>query len=78
MEEHKTDKTLLVKGLKNMAISLVFMFLGPTILYMAFSNKEKPLFIPILIFGIIASFTAIYSAYKGLRTIMDSIFKREN
>ena len=53
-----------------------FMFLGPTILYMAFSNQEKSTFILILIIGLILSGLAIFFAFKGLKTIMDSMFKK--
>ena len=77
MEENRTNKTLLVEGLKKMGISLICMFLGPTVLYIAFSNKEKPLYIPILILGFLICFAAIYFAFKGLKTIMDSMFNNE-
>lgn len=77
MEENRTNKTVLVEGLKKMGISLVFMFLGPTVLYIAFSNKERPLYIPILIFGILISTAAVYFAFTGLKTIMDSMFNNE-
>lgn len=76
MEEIKTDKVVLIKGLKKMGLSLIFMFLGPTLIYIAFSNKEKPLYIPILIIAILICGLAIYFAFKGLMTILDSIFKK--
>ncbi|WP_159021238.1 DUF6095 family protein [Formosa sp. L2A11] len=75
METDKTNKEILVKGLKKMGISLACMLLGPTFLHIALTNREKPLFIPILIFGIIICFLAMFFAFKGLMTIMDSIFK---
>ena len=74
METKQTDKELLVKGIKKMAISLLCMFLGPTLLYVAFSNQEKPLYIPILIGGIIICIAAVIIAFKGLKTILDSMF----
>ncbi|TYB79630.1 DUF6095 family protein [Bizionia myxarmorum] len=70
----RTNKELLYKGIKFMAISLGCMFLGPTLLYVAFSNQEKPLYIPILIIGILICGSAIFFAFKGLKTIMDSMF----
>ena len=76
MDQNRTNKELLVKGLQNLGICLVFMFLGPTILYMAFSNQEKSTFILILIIGLILSGLAIFFAFKGLKTIMDSMFKK--
>jgi hypothetical protein len=75
MEQNRTNKDLLVKGLQKMGISLICMFLGPTLLYIAFSNQEKPLYLPILIVAILICGLAIYFAFKGLKTIMDSLFK---
>ena len=75
METKKTDKYVLVKGLKKMGISLVLMFMGPILIYIAFSNQERVLYIPILIFGIFGCGTAVFFAFKGLNTILDSMFK---
>ena len=75
METTKTDKEVLTKGLKIMGISLIFMFLGPTVVYIAFSNQEKTLYIPLLIFGILSCLAAIFFAIRGLNTILDSMFK---
>ncbi|WP_299782607.1 DUF6095 family protein [uncultured Formosa sp.] len=77
METDKTNKEILVKGLKKMAISLACMLLGPTFLHISLTNREKPLFIPILIIGIIICFLAMYFAFKGLMTIMDSMFRKK-
>lgn len=71
----RTDKAILVKGLKTMAMSLICMFLGPTSIHIALNNQEKPLYIPILIVGFIISALAVYFAFKGIRTILDSMFK---
>lgn len=74
METKRTNKDLLIKGLKKMGLSLIFMFLGPILIYIAFSNQEKPLYIPILIIGVLVCIMAVYMAFKGLKTIMDSMF----
>lgn len=78
METHRTDKNLLLKGLKTMAISLACMFLGPTLYYIALTNKEKPLYIPIIIIAIIVCTLAIFFAFKGINTILNSMFKKNN
>lgn len=75
METKSTDKDILVKGLKKMGISIAFMFLGPTVLYIAFSNQEKILYIPLIVIGVLFCISAIYFAFKGLNTILDSMFK---
>ncbi|GGH47431.1 membrane protein [Mangrovimonas yunxiaonensis] len=74
METKRTNKELLVKGLKKMGISLICMFLGPSLLHIGFTNPEKPLYIPILIVAFTICCLAVFFAYKGLKTIMDSMF----
>jgi hypothetical protein len=49
--------------------------LGPFLLHAGLSNPEKPLYIPLVIAGIAVCASAIYLGFKGIRTIMDSIFK---
>ena len=78
MKENRTDKDLLVKGLQKMGISLVLMFLGPTFIHIAFTNKEKPLYIPLLILGVLGCITAVFFAFKGLNKIMDSMFNKNS
>lgn len=74
METRHTNKDILINGIKKMGISLICMFFGPILIYIAFSNQEKPLYIPILIVGILVSFIAVFMAFKGIKTIMDSMF----
>ncbi|APY07483.1 hypothetical protein BWZ20_03835 [Winogradskyella sp. J14-2] len=77
-ENNKTDKELLRKGLKRLVICLFLMFLGPTLLHIAFSNNEKAFYYPILIVALLICITAIVMLYIGLNTIMNSIFNKEN
>ncbi|MEH6536307.1 MAG: DUF6095 family protein [Psychroserpens sp.] len=75
-ETKRTDKEVLVKGIKTMGLTVILMFLGPTLFYVGLSNPDKPLYIPILIAAAIICILAIYFAFKGLKTIMDSMFKK--
>ena len=77
METPRTNKDLLVDGLKTMGLTLFLAFLGPLILHAGFSNPEKPLYIPLVIAGIFICGAAIYFGFKGIRTIMDSLFARK-
>jgi len=70
----RTNKAVLAKGIKLMFGSLFCMFAGPTILHSAFKNQEHPLYIPVLIIGILIAAAAIFLAFKGLKKIMDSMF----
>lgn len=74
----RTDKKVLAKGIKRMFITLVLMFLGPSLLYVAFSNQEKPLYIPLLIVSLLLCAGAIIMGFLGIKTIMDSMFKSTN
>lgn len=75
MEETKrTDKEVLMKGVKIMLLTVVLMFLGPILFYVGLSNKEKSLFIPLMIVASVILVLAVYFMYKGLKTIMSSMF----
>ena len=76
--EKRTDKDVLVKGLKKMVISLLLMFTGPSLFYVATTNKEKPLYIPLLILSLLLCAGAIYFAFKGIQTIMESMFGKKS
>lgn len=69
-----TDKRILNKGVVIMAWSLPLMFLGPTIIYNAFINKNNPWHYLVLAIGIAVAFGSVYLAFKGLNTIMKSLF----
>lgn len=78
METKRTNKEILIKGLKKMAISLIMMFAGPTLFYIATTNKEKPLYIPILVISLLICAGAVFLAFKGLQTIMNSMFDKKS
>ncbi|WGK64928.1 DUF6095 family protein [Croceiramulus getboli] len=69
-----TNKVLLVKGLRTMAMSLLFVIIGPSVLYSAFNNQDHPLYIPVLILGLLAMAAALFFGFKGLRKIMRAVF----
>jgi len=77
METNNTNKDLLAKGLKILLMTLALMFLGPILIYIAFSNQEKVLYYPLLIAGVTSCICAIYFGFKGIHTIMDSMFKKQ-
>ena len=74
MINKRTDKPLLMKGLKMMLLAAFLMFTGPVLIYIAFANKESNIYLPALILGCILCVGAIVLAFKGLQTIMKSMF----
>ncbi|MCB0463752.1 MAG: DUF6095 family protein [Flavobacteriaceae bacterium] len=77
METNRTNKDVLVKGIKKMAISLIMMFAGPTLFYIVTTNKEKPFYIPLLIISLLICAGAVFFAFKGIQTILKSIFSKD-
>ncbi|WP_029033883.1 DUF6095 family protein [Salinimicrobium terrae] len=69
-----TNKELLLKGLKFLAGAMPLSFIGPVVLFSAFKNQENAWFIPVLLFALTAMAAAIYLMFKGINTIMKSIF----
>lgn len=70
----KTNKEILLKGLRYMAGSLPFCFIGPVILYSVFNNQDHPWYIPVLCIGVLACIGAICLFFKGINTIMKALF----
>ncbi|WP_027126660.1 DUF6095 family protein [Gelidibacter mesophilus] len=75
METKRTNKNVLVKGIKNLGICLVLMFLGPTLLHLAFSNQDKSTYLLILIIAITACLAAIFFLFRGIYIIVQSLFQ---
>ena len=69
-----TDKQLLLKGVRFLAFALPLMFLGPSVIHSSFKNQEHPLYIPILGLGIIFCMLSVFMMFKGIQTIMKSLF----
>ncbi len=70
----RTDKEVLVKGVKLLAYTVVLMFTGPTLIYQAFKNETHPMYYPVLILGCIAAIGAILLGFKAINTLMASLF----
>ena len=71
-----TDKQLLVKGIKYLGFTALLMFIGPTLLYIVLGDRNTTVFIPLLAIGILICAFAIYMGFKGIKTVMKSIFSK--
>lgn len=69
------DKTLLDKGIKYLLYALPLMFIGPSVMYNAFINKQNVWHWLVLAVGIFLSGLAVYFMFKGVKTITDALFK---
>jgi len=69
-----TNRDVLNNGIKYMAWALPLLFIGPTVIYNAFINKQNAWHYLVLGIGIVICFFAMFLMFKGLNTIMKSIF----
>lgn len=69
-----TNKELLSKGVKYLAWALPFLFIGPSLIYNAFINKENVWHYLVLTIGIIICIGSVYLIVIGLKTMMRSLF----
>lgn len=70
----KTNKELLYKGIKHLASSLPLIFLGPSIVYSSFNNQDHPLYVYILVIGLIMMIGAILLISVGLKVLIKAFF----
>lgn len=73
-KQKRTNKELLAKGIKLLAISLLAIATGPIVTYNAFMNKNHPLFLVALTIGILIMLTAMFLIAKGISVILKSFF----
>ncbi|HEX8268982.1 MAG TPA: DUF6095 family protein [Flavobacterium sp.] len=69
-----TDKQILNKGISYFAYALPLLFIGPSIIHSAFKNQHTNWHYVVLAVGIAMCIGAVYLMFKGLRTIIKSMF----
>jgi hypothetical protein len=69
-----TNKELLSKSIKYLAWALPLLFIGPSLIYNAFMNKQNVWHYLVLGIGITVCIGAVYLMFLGLKTMMRSLF----
>ena len=69
-----TNRTVLSKGIQYLAWALPFLFIGPSVIYNAFINKQNGWHYLVLAIGICTCFGAVFLMFIGLKTIVKSMF----
>lgn len=72
MEQPSTDRDVLGKGIKRLAISVLFLFAGPVLIYIGAGSEHPIIF---LMPGIVFAILAIVFIFQGINLILDSMFK---
>jgi len=73
-EQHTTNRKVLQKGVRYLAITLPLLFLGPIVIHSSLKNQGNPFFIPIFGLGCILCLLSMFLLFKGINTIMKSLF----
>lgn len=75
MQEQKhTNKEVMMKGVKYLALSLPLMFAGPYVITLGFLNIDNVAFYLFFPLGLIIATAAVFFAFKGIKTVMKSMF----
>lgn len=69
-----TNKKILVKGIQYLSGALPLLFMGPVVINSAFKNQDSPFYEIVLGVGILFCGFAIYFMFKGVNTIVKSLF----
>ncbi|WP_310557993.1 DUF6095 family protein [Flavobacterium sp.] len=69
-----TNKELLSKSIKYLAWALPLLFIGPSLIYNAFMNKQNVWHYLVLGIGIATCVGAVYLLFLGLKTMVQSLF----
>lgn len=71
------NKKLLDKGIKFMLYALPLMFIGPSVIYNAFINKDDMWHYLVLAIGIMLCVLAVYFMFRGIKTLTDALFQND-
>ena len=69
-----TNKELLSKSIKYLVWALPLLFIGPSLIYNAFINKQNVWHYVVLGIGIATCIGGVYLLFLGLKTMMRSLF----
>lgn len=72
MAQKSTDREVLVKGIRRLALSVLFIFAGPILIYIGAGSEHPIIF---LMPGIVFAILAVVFIFQGINLILDSMFK---
>ncbi|MBL6603823.1 MAG: DUF6095 family protein [Bacteroidetes bacterium] len=68
----------LKKGFIQVFTGISLCFIGPVLVSQSFNNQDHPLFIIVLIIGVIILILAIYFGYRGINNILNGTLGPKN
>jgi len=73
----KTDRDLLIKGVRFLSYTVILMFIAPVVVWQAFKNQEHPFYIPVLVVGCLLGIGAITMGFVSIKTMVDALFGKK-
>ncbi|MBD0833557.1 DUF6095 family protein [Aestuariibaculum sediminum] len=73
---NRTDKKRLFQGIKTLAFAVMSLFMGPILFTVAESDPDNKYHTPLLIIAILICVFAVFLVFKGIKTIMSSMFRK--
>ncbi len=68
---------LFFKSIKYFGFTIALMFSAPFALYQAFKNQNHPLYLPVLVLGLIMALAAIALGFYSVKLLVDYIFYKK-
>lgn len=69
-----TNRKILAKGIQYLLVALPLLFLGPIVINSSFKNQDSPYYEIVLGIGILCCGLAMFFIFKGVNTIVKSLF----
>jgi hypothetical protein len=69
-----TNRKILAKGIKYLSGALPLILIGPVVINSSFKNQDNPYYEVVLGVGITFCALAIFFMFKGVTTIVNSLF----
>lgn len=69
-----TNRKILAQGIKYLSGALPLLFMGPVVINSAFKNQDSPYYEIVLGVGILLCGLAIFFMFRGVNTIVKSLF----
>lgn len=71
------DKIALQQGLKRIMYAIVLAFIGPFVIMQAFKNEGHPLYLPVLIIGLLLSAGSIGLGFLGINRLTSAFLGKK-
>lgn len=69
-----SDKKIVFKGIRFLAVALPLLFIGPSVIYSSFKNQNHSYYYIVLSVGVLCCVFAMFFIFKGVKTMVKGLF----